>query len=45
METDEKGPTILKSEILSAITEMKEGKGVGWTTSQQKCLKVWERRP
>ena len=37
VDTDEKGPTVLKSEILSAISEMKEGKAVGWTISQQKC--------
>ena len=29
VETDEKGPTILGSEILSAISEMKEGKAMG----------------
>ena len=29
VDMDEKGPTVLKSEILSAISEMKEGKAVG----------------
>jgi hypothetical protein len=29
VEKDEKGPTILKSQILSVIAEMKEGKAVG----------------
>ena len=29
VDTDEKGPSVLKSEILSAILEMKEGKAVG----------------
>ena len=37
VDTDEKGPTVLKSEILSAISEMKKGKLWGWKISQQKC--------
>ena len=37
VDTDEKEPTVCKSEILSAISDMKEGKAMGWTISQQKC--------
>ena len=36
---DEKGPTVLRSEILSAISEMKEGKAVGVDVSQQNVEK------
>ena len=41
---DDKGPTVLKSEILAAIKEMKEGKAVGVMKFQQKCGKGWETK-
>ena len=45
VDTEEKRPTVLKSEILSAISEMKEGKAVGVDDILAEMLKIWERRP
>ena len=39
VEDDEKGPAVLKSEILAAIAEIKEGKAVGVDESPAETLK------
>ena len=44
VETDEKGPKILKSEILSAISEMKEGNAVGVDDIPAEMLKSLEEK-